>query len=219
MTATPCTAASCTTSTTALTIGGAITNGPIKAGMVVTYPAQSVPTAVAILAGGTGYTNGTYTAVACLSANVGAGGIGLGTGMTVTATVAGGIVTAISIASTAAAVGYQALDCLTIATGIIGTGTGFFFKVTAGGLPISPPCTVVSGSGTSWTLSASLGLSSGTTLTFEEVQAYTGIGATVPTTLVSSFRVPSVKDVPLFVPPQPLPQTLTGSTVQTSSST
>lgn len=87
----------------------------------------------ATLAGGSGYTNGTHTAIALT-------GSATGTGCIATIVVAGGIVTSVTV--TTAGQQYKVGDVLTATTGI-GAGTGFTWTL----------LTLHTGSGFHWTVS------------------------------------------------------------------
>lgn len=76
----------------------------------------------ATLVGGTGYTNGTYT-------NVPLTGSATGVGATANITVAGGIVTVVTIVN--AGSGYKVGDVLTAGSTYIGAGTSFTYTVSA----------------------------------------------------------------------------------------
>ncbi len=184
--------------------------------MTITWPAQQGLSTVHIVAGGNYTGNGgahTYTAVPLTG--------GSGSGAQATVVVAGSTVTSVTI--TTAGTGYALTDtALSAAIANLGsTGTGgLSVNVTALVTePNTPALTIASGSGTSWTTSAALGLpGGGTTLTFTEYQAPAADVA--PATAAESTCAPVIVLL-TYVPEAvlPLPETLFGSTTQTSYST
>ncbi len=217
-----CQATGCTSSGTALTLGASATGGTIVAGMTISWPAQQGISTVVIDAGGnyTGNSGGhTYTSVPLTG--------GTGSGAQATVVVASSTVTSVTI--TAAGTGYSLTDQLSAAIANLGnTGTGGLnLSISAlTGEPLTPAFTIVSGSSLSWTTSAALGIGAGgTTLTFTAFAIIVGMA----TIKANAGAAPPVTSTPLGVaipaegyaaiPPKPLPQTLFGSTTQTSYST
>ncbi len=115
--------------TAAQVIGGVDgTNGPgIVPGRLTfgTMPDGGAVSSLTSLVGGTGYTNGSYTAVRLTG--------GLGIGATANITVSGGAVTVVTV--NAGGLEYRIGDVLTAPTAVIGAGTGFTTNV----LTISAP--------------------------------------------------------------------------------
>jgi hypothetical protein len=81
-----------------------------------------------LTSGGTGYTNGSYTSIALTG--------GTGTGAIASITVAGGIVTVVTI--TTAGSGYQVGDVLSAANTVIGSGSGSGLVITVATITTPP---------------------------------------------------------------------------------
>lgn len=215
-----CQATGCTSSGTSLTLGNPPTGGSIEIGMTITWPANNGLSTVHVVAGGNYTGNGgahTYTNVPLTG--------GSGSGAQATVVVASSTVTSVTI--TTAGTGYSLADTGISATtaNLGGTGTGgLSVNVTAlVAEPITPAYYIVSGSSLSWTTNAALGIGAGgTTLTFTDyIPPQTISGGMSPlATAAASSVVPVVFNLAYHpIPPAPLPQTLYGSTTQTSYST